>query len=454
MEYDVSIEKSGKIILPNHDLYDDKRKVWNNRFDRRPAVIFECKSEADVVSAVNYANDQDLEVSIHGGGHHLAGTAVCDGGVMVDLSNMNKVTVDKERQIAVVEGGAKLSDIDHETQKYGLATPTGTVSETGIGGLALGGGFGYLRGKYGLTCDNIKSVRMVTAEGELLHVNEENHSDLFWAIRGGGGNFGVVTSFEFQLHPVGPNVLALDVMYDYKDVHQILNRLKEYMITASDEVSVNLAIMQLPPADFLPEFLHHKRVITLSGMYLGQLSREVEETIIEPLVKLAEPIMDNTGIMPYVQLQSKLDPMVPRGVSFDGTSLFFKELTDEAIQLLTKAIDESEVSTIVQLWALHGQMNRTSPHDTAFAIRDANYLLLVDGEIPDESPAKCTEWMDSLYKKLEPYSHKGASYLNGANLDHEIMLKTYRDNYRRLADIKGKYDPKNIFCHNHNIEPA
>ncbi|MFD2044830.1 FAD-binding oxidoreductase [Ornithinibacillus salinisoli] len=454
MDQKLSVEKSGQIILPDHELYEVKRKVWNGAVDRRPAVIFECKSEADVVSAVKYANDQNLTISIRGGGHHVAGTAVCDNGVMIDLSNMKEVHVEEYRRVAIVEGGATLADIDCETQKYGLATPTGTVSKTGVAGLALGGGFGYLRGKYGLTCDNIVGVRMVTAEGEIISVNETEHEDLFWAIRGGGGNFGIVTSFELQLHEVGPNVLAIDVLYDYKDVEQVLQKIQTYMKTAPDEISINVAIVQLPPEPFLPDHLHHKRVVTVSGIYIGELNRMIEEEIIEPLVTLAEPIIDNTGIVPYVEVQKKLDPMVPDGVPVDGTSLFLKELTDETIQILLEEINNAELPMVmVQLWALHGQMNRVSSDDTAFAIRDAGYLLIIDGEIPKDNPSSCSNWMTSVYERILPFSHHGSAYLNGVKVDKDITKKTYRTNYEKLSIIKGKYDPRNMFCHNHNIEP-
>ncbi|SHG35362.1 FAD-binding oxidoreductase [Ornithinibacillus halophilus] len=453
MNEKVRVEKSGTIILPNHDRYDEKRKVWNARIDRRPAVIFECKSEADVISAVNYARQGDLEISIRGGGHHIDGTAVCDGGVMIDLSNMKDVKVDENRKVAVVEGGATLADVDAETQKYGLATPTGTVSETGIAGLALGGGFGYLRGKYGLTCDNIVSARMVTADGKAITVNKDNYPDLYWAICGGGGNFGVVTSFEFQLYPVGPNVLGIDVMYDYRDLKQILHGLKEYMKSAIDEISVNLAIMQLPPAPFLPEALHNKRVVSLSGMYIGELNREIEENVIEPLVSFAEPIMDQTGILPYVELQKKLDAMIDVA-PFDGTSLFFEDLPEDAISTLMNAIENADLPmTLVQIWALHGKMNRIPADEKAFSIRDAGYLLLVDAIVPEDNPQKCRDWVNQLHKDLLPHSLRESAYVNGARIDANITESTYGNNYELLAKIKGKYDPDNLFCHNHNIAP-
>ncbi|WP_164667972.1 FAD-binding oxidoreductase [Virgibacillus doumboii] len=450
----VQTEKSGYIILPTHERYNEKRKVWNRLHDRYPAAIFECLSEKDVMSAVHYAKEQQLEVSVRGGGHHLAGTAVCDNGVMIDLSGMNSVFVDEERQVAVVEAGATLADIDAETQKFGLAVPTGTVSETGIAGLALGGGLGYLRGKYGLTCDNIISARMVTPNGKLIKVSSEDNADLFWAIRGGGGNFGVITAFEFQLYPVGPNVQAIDVMYDYKDAGEIFRKLKVYMESAPDDISVNTAIMQLPPAPFVPESMHFKRVVVVSGMYSGDLTAQAEQTINKPLQELATPLMDNTGMMPYAELQKKLDPMVPAGAEIVGTSLYFNELDENVLNIVFDSIEHSPLPMVMaQFWLLNGKMNRVSPDDTAFAVRDAGCLLLMDGEAIGGDATRSQEWMDSLYKKLLPYSYQKASYLNGAALDEEITRNTYADNYNKLASIKRDVDPDNMFCHNHNIRP-
>ncbi|MGP4105707.1 FAD-binding protein [Virgibacillus sp. L01] len=454
MNEKIKTDKSGYIILPSHERYDEKRKVWNNLIDRYPAAIFECLSDADVISAVSFAKKQNMDISVRGGGHHLAGTAVCEEGVMLDLSKMTTVSVDEKRQIAIVDAGATLGDIDSKTQKFGLATPTGTVSETGIGGLALGGGFGYLRGKYGLTCDNILSVKMVTADGKLLKVSKDEHSDLFWAIRGGGGNFGVVTEFELQLYPVGPNVLAIDTMYDYKDAKEIFQKLDNYMKDAPDEISVNTAIMQLPPAPFLHESMHGKRVIAVSGMYAGELTLETEKTLIEPLQELATPLMDNTGMMPYTDLQKKLDPMVPKGAEVVGTSLFFKELDEAMLDIIFDSMESSPLPmAMVQIWMLNGQMNSVSADETAFAVRDARYLVLFDGEIVKGDPVGGQEWMDSIYEKLTPFSYQKTSYLNGVKLGEEITKNTYGDNYSKLAKIKRDYDPENLFCYNHNIVP-
>ncbi|WP_421380698.1 FAD-binding oxidoreductase [Bacillus salacetis] len=441
-----------RLILPHQDKYDETRKVWNGAIDRKPGAIVVCESAEDVMAAVKFANENGLSISIRGGGHHVAGTAVCDDGVMIDLSQMRKVTVNEDNKIAYVQGGALLQDIDKETQKYGLAVPTGTVSETGVAGLALSGGLGYLRGKYGLTCDNLAGAKLVTAEGELLEINEDNHPDLFWALRGGGGNFGVVTEFQFQLHEVGPEVLALDVMYDYKDAKEIILKAQKFMSDAPDEISINITATTLPPAPFLPEFLHMKKVVMITGMYAGDPKEG--ETAIQPLRKLAEPIVDGTSVMSYTALQSKLDIMVENHIPVYGTSLYFKELTEETVDTLLSKIDSAPApSVLVQLWSLHGKMNRIPADATAFSMRDASCVLLVDMmamHVPEEL---CKKWVDSVYSGLLEHSHRNASYLNGIEPGEEVIKATHGENHDRLVEVKTKYDPDNRFYHNHNIAP-
>jgi len=442
-----------RLILPNHENFDEARKVWNSAIDRKPGVIVRCETEEDVKAGVVFAHENNLTVSVKAGGHHLGGLAVGDDSVLIDLSNMKKVTVDPEKKVAYVQGGATLKDVDNETQKYGLATPTGTVSETGIAGLTLNGGLGYLRGKYGLTCDNLVGASVVTASGELIEVNETSHPDLFWALRGGGGNFGVVTEFVYQLHEVGPEVLALDVMYDYKDAKDVIKKAQAYMNDAPDEVSINLTMTTLPPAPFIPDFLHMKKVIMLTGMFAGTPS--IGEEVIKPLRELGEPIVDGTGIMPYAQLQSKLDVMVPEHVPVHGTSLYFKGLTDEVIDTLLTKIDHAPApSILVQLWSLHGKMNRVASNATPYAIRDANFVLLTDIMAMDVELDLCKQWVDSVYGSLLPSSHHEASYLNGITPSEKVVKAAFRGNYERLMNVKNMYDPKNVFCHNHNVVPG
>ncbi|WP_394236372.1 FAD-binding protein [Niallia oryzisoli] len=442
-----------RLILPGDSRYDETRKIWNAAIDKKPAAIVVCRSEEDVKAAVQFAREKNLSISIRGGGHHVGGFAVCNDGLMIDLSQMRKVKVDTKRQVAIVEGGATLGDIDAETQKHGLATPTGTISETGVAGLALNGGIGYLRGKYGLTCDNLVGARVVTEKGSVLYVNEENHPDLFWALRGGGGNFGVVTTFEFALYPVGPEVFALDVLYDLKDFKQVLHNAQAFLADAPDEaVSINFTAAVLPPAPFLPEFLHFRKVVMAIGMYAGDA--EEGEKVMQPLRELAQPIMDDTSVIPYVRLQKKLDPMVPPHVPVYGTSLYLDDLNDEVMDILLSKMESTPApSFLVQLWSLGGQMNRVPANATPLAIRKAKYVLLVDGmEIGDEG-VLWKKWTDSFYDELLPYSHQKASYLNAFDKDEEVLKNTVRENYNRLVKVKKNYDQKNRFRHNHNIQP-
>jgi FAD/FMN-containing dehydrogenase len=441
-----------RLLLPGDDRFEETKKVWNEAVDKTPAAIVVCESEQDVVAAVEFANEKQLSISIRGGGHHVGGFAVCEGGLMIDLSQMRKVTVDEARQVAFVEGGATLGDIDLETQKFGLAVPTGTVSETGVAGLALSGGLGYLRGKYGLTCDNIVGARVVTAEGSAINVSAQNHPDLFWAIRGGGGNFGIVTKFEFALHKVGPEVFALDVMYDFADAKEILQKVQSYLADAPDEaVSINLTAAVLPPAPFLPEFLHYKKVLMVLGVYSGDAKEGI--AVLQPLRELAKPIVDQSGAVPFAEYQKKLDPMVPSRVRVYGTSLYFDELTDEVVDQLLYKIDNAPApSSLVQLWALGGQMNRVSATATPFAIRNAKFVLLVDIMAMAGDDEVCKQWVDSVYGGLLPFSHKKASYLNGIGEKDDAATNAYQENYQRLLEIKKHYDPENRFRHNHNIK--
>ena len=442
-----------RLILPHDDRYEETRKVWNTAIDRKPAAIVVCQSEEDVINAVEFAKEKELSISIRGGGHHIAGFAACNDGLMIDLSQMRKVKVDPERRVAIVEGGATLGDIDGETQKFGMATPTGTISETGVAGLALNGGIGYLRGKYGLTCDNLVGARIVTTDGVVLYVTEEHHPDLFWALRGGGGNFGVVTAFEFALHPVGPEVFALDVLYDLKDIKQILHKAQQFLAEAPDEaVSINFTAAVLPPAPFLPEFLHFKKVVMVLGMYAGDAKEG--EKMMQPLRELAQPIVDQTGVIPFVQLQKKLDPMVPPHVPVYGTSLYFDDLNEEVIDILLSKMESAPApSFLIQIWALGGQMNRVPANATPLAIRKAKYVLLVDGMDMGDEGALWKQWTDSFYDRMLPYSHQKASYLNAFDQDEEVLKNVVQDNYDRLKRVKKLFDQDNRFRYNHNIQP-
>ncbi len=443
---------NGSVILPEHPNYEESRAIFNAAIKKQPSAIAVCKDELDVAESVQFANVHGLEISIRGGGHHISGTSLTEGGLLIDLSAMKQVEVDETTKVAKVGGGALLSDVDSETQKYGLAVPTGTVSETGIGGLALSGGLGYLRGKYGLSCDNILAAQVVTAHGEIVRASADEHADLYWAIRGGGGNFGVVTQFEFQLFEVGPKVLALDVMYDLQDADSIYRQLDEFQKTAPDEISLNVTVMDLPPLPDLPEFLHFKPVLILSGMYEGEVGHG--EEVIKPLREMATPIVDQSGVVAYTDLQTKLDAMVPQQANFKGSSLFFQDLSPESWQEILAEKERAPGHLMLQLWEVHGQMNRVPADETAFAIRDARYALLLDIMYEDENEEACQEWINGFYHRFAPISYNGAAYLNGIDTDSEIIQNSYAANYKRLVEIKEKYDPENVFQRNHNIQRA
>ncbi|MFB9279475.1 FAD-binding oxidoreductase [Cohnella cellulosilytica] len=443
---------SGSVLLHGDGSYETRRSLWNAAIDNKPAAVVVCWSEADIAEAVRFAADRRIAVSMRAGGHHVGGTAAGEGALMLDLSGMNKVEVDPVRRVAVVEAGATLGDVDRETQKHGLAVPTGTVSKTGIAGLTLNGGLGYLRRKYGLTCDHLIGARLVTANGETIEVGESEFPELLWALRGGGGNFGVVSSFVYRLQPVGPEVLAIDILYDYADLRSILTQARDYAKSAPDEVTFNITATQLPPAPFLPEALHNRRVAIVSGMYAG--SSEEGEAAIGPLRRWATPIADQSAVISYEALQQKLDPLVPDSVPVSGTSLYFAELDDEAIDRFLRQLDHAPTPAILaQLWPLGGQMNRIAAQDTAFANRDASFVLLLDAMAMGASIDSCREWTQAVYADLLPFSLKQSSYLNGIAPGGEVVRHAFGGNFERLRELKRQWDPDNRFRHNHNIDP-
>ncbi|WP_026909254.1 FAD-binding oxidoreductase [Paucisalibacillus globulus] len=436
MGHDLKYQKNGQKINNKHPLYHFKRQVWNSNVDQYPAVIFECKSVDDVIGAIHYANENGLKITVRGGGFHPAGKSVKDNAVLVDLSHMNDVHIDEISRIATIGAGAKISEVDEVTQEYGLAVPLGMVSCIGVSGLALGGGIGYLRGKYGLTSDSVVGVHLITGQGEHIYVNKFHHPELFWAIRGAGQNFGVVTKFEMKLYPVAQHILAIDVIYDYKDLQQILEKVEKYRQTAVDDISFHLAFFYGDNA---------KPYIRLVGMYDGELNLKVEKEIIQPLLELAIPIADNTEIMTYIEMQKKFDSWVGDSFAVEGISLFFHELTNEMIQLLIEECESTEFSLHVTILEFHGKMNRISEYETAFTIRDANYLLIIDAETRKNQEA-ANKWVYDLYEKLLPYSYKQASYLNSSQENEEVIRNSYKCILARLVALKMAYDPENLFC--------
>ena len=457
MRCGMSIQKyeqalQGKILLPSNELYEEKLQIFNSAIKSKPAAIIACETEQDVVEAVNYANARGLTIAVKGGGHHLAGFAIAEGSVVIDQSEMKNIKVNEETNTVEVAAGVRAGEVTAEVQKYGLAVPLGTASNPGAFGVALSGGIGYLRGVYGLACDNIIGATIVTADGEILTVDENSHADLLWALRGGGGNFGVVTKLVFQAYEIGTDVFALDLMYDYADAEEVFTKAQRFVEVAPNEsVAVNFTVTILPPEPFLPEALHFKKVIMVLGMYAG--AKEEGEAAMQPLRELAKPIVDQSGIIPYRALQQKLDPMIPPSVNCYGTALYFDKLEGETLQTFLSFMDAPPSPGILgQVWSLGGKMNEVTAETSPFAMRDAGWVLIVDVMALDDDDAVCETWINDLYAGLLPYAHKKASYLNSINPTENATKDAFSDNYARLQQVKEIYDPKNVFCHNHNIK--
>ena len=446
----------GQLIQPSDADYDEARQVWNGYIDKYPALIAQCTGTADVIDAVTFARKHDIEVSVRGGGHNVAGSALCDDGMVIDLSGMRGIHVDASQKLARVQGGATWGDLDRETQVFGLAAPGGVVSTTGVAGLTLGGGLGWLRKKYGLSCDNLNSVEIVTADGKLLTASHNENKDLFWALQGGGGNFGIVTSFEFQLHEVGPTVMMCAVMYPIEIADKVLSAWKDFMVTSPDEISSQALFWALPDSDDFPKEARGKHVIAISAMYAGD-SNEGEKKLQE-LREIDTPVIDLSGQIPYTVAQTMFDPFFPENERY----YYFKSqdlasLNKETMHALIEgAKDRPVASILVALWHYGGKMNRIGSKDTAFGSRDTSFLFSVDAIWDDPSDSEeVIGWARNFLDKMERFAGDGM-YVNFSGFGEEgedLVRAAYGDNYERLAKIKAKYDPDNFFHINQNIKP-
>jgi FAD/FMN-containing dehydrogenase len=447
----------GPLLRPGDAGYEEARQVWNGMIDKRPALIARCTGVADVVAAVNFAREQELLVAVRGGGHNAAGNATCDDGLVIDLSLMRGVHVDAKGRTVRAQGGATWGDLDRETQLFGLATPGGAVSTTGIAGLTLGGGLGWLRRKYGLSCDNLVSVDVVTADGKLVTASEDEQSDLFWAIRGGGGNFGVVTSFEYRLHPVGPMALFLLILYPAAQARTILPGWRDFMASAPDEFSSNAFFWTVPPAPMFPPQIHGERILVMAGLYAGPV--EQGERVIQPLRELARPLADLTGPMPYTAIQSSLDALFPAGaLNYYWKSHYLTSLDDAVIDtLVERAVERPSEMTIVDLWAMGGAASRVPAEATAFGDRSAPFWLVFNTTWADPADtATNVQWTRDFWRAMQPHAKAGI-YMNfpGLNEEGEQMVQaSHGVNYEQLVAIKDKYDPTNLFRLNQNIRPS
>lgn len=446
----------GQLITPDDENYDSARQVWNGMIDRRPALIVRCKGAADVINAVNFARENDLLVAVRGGGHNVAGTAVCDDGIVIDLSEMRSVRVDPVARVAQVQGGALWGDVDHETQAHGLATTGGIVSHTGVAGLTLGGGIGWLMRKYGLTVDNLISADVVTANGTFLSASEEKHADLFWALRGGGGNFGVVTSFEFALHPVGPQVLAGSVFWEADDTAEVLRFYRDFARNAPNELGTVVKFGTIPPLSVVSKDLHWRPAMALNVCWMGSI--EEGERVLEPMRKHGTPLVDLIAPKPYMTHQSSTDSTVLHGWHYYWKSTDLPELSNDLINVLVEhAFSATSPRSYSVMFHLGGAVSRISSDATSYAGRHALHNINVNGVwLPDQDLAETeTVWTRKFFRALEPF--REGVYVNFLDADDgpQRVREAYGDSiYTRLATIKAKFDPDNLFRMNQNIIPT
>ncbi len=447
----------GPLLRVGDPGYDEARVVFNGMFDRRPALILRCRGAADVMDAVQFAHRHNLLTAVRGGGHSVAGNSICDEGLVIDLSQMSGVVVDRAARVARVLGGATWADVDRETQVFGLATPGGIVSHTGVAGLTLGGGIGWLRNKYGLSCDNLVSADVVTADGEVLTASANENADLFWALRGGGGNFSVVTSFEFELHPVGPTVAAVFSIYPMELTRDVLNQWREWVGSAPEEASSEIAMWTAPASPSLPSSVHNREVVIASGVYAGDPQEGLQ--VLQPLRGFGKPLGEIAGAIPYRSVQSAFDPFFPNTgeVIAHWKSLYLDDLTDAAIEIMADcAENRSSRSTMVFVQHLGGAVRRVGPDETAFAVRDAAFVMNFMGNWRDarETP-RHVAWVREAWNRILPHS-TGAVYLNFLGQEERdadtLVRSAFGSNYDRLIEIKAKYDPTNLFRLNHNIK--
>ena len=447
-------EFRGQIIQPGDSNYDEARKIWNAMVDCKPALIAQVSGADDVSSAIKFAQANKLDITIRGAGHNIAGNSICNDGLMIDFSNMKKVSVDSNKKIALVEPGATLKDFDAEAQKYGLATPVGINSTTGIAGLTLGGGFGWLTRKYGFTVDNLLSADVVTVDGKKLKASEKENADLFWAIRGGGGNFGVVTQFEFKLYPVGPEILAGLLVFPFKQAKSILQQYRDFIQITPPEFNVWVVMRKAPPLPFLPENVHGKEVVILAICVVSEFDKN--ERLIESLRSFGDPVGEHIGNMPYVNWQQAFDPLLTPGARNYWKTHNFIEIQDGAIDSMTEYAGKlPSPQCEIFIAYLEGKSNTIPADAMAYPGRDLKYVLNVHGRWDDANQDKeCINWARDFFNSSSKFASGGAYVNFMTDEEKDRVAKAYGPNYKRLAQIKKKYDPDNLLKHNQNIKPS
>ncbi|MCU0558978.1 MAG: FAD-binding oxidoreductase [Desulfobacterales bacterium] len=446
----------GRILTAGDEAYDSERRVWNGLIDRKPGAIVQCQDAADVMAAVAFAAERGIAISVRGGGHNVAGSCMVENGFLIDLSSMRGVRVEPGKRIAVAEGGARLGDLDRAAQAYGLAAPVGVVSATGVAGLTLHGGVGWLLRKHGLAIDNLLSAEIVTADGRLRRADPTENSDLFWAIRGGGGNFGAVTSFTFKVHPVGPEVWLSAPIYPLDRAQEVLAAFRDFMEAAPDELMGLAVFWSAPEAPQVPKELHGSPVLILLTCYTGPFAEG--EAVIAPLRRIGTPIADLGGPMRFVDVQTFLDQDYPDGKFYYWKSIYLDRLDAEAIQALFDhtASRPSPLSSI-DVWTLGRAMRRVKSTDTAFYKRDAPYMIGIEANWDKHEDTEANiEWARRVFEEMKKFSH-GGNYLNFPGFFEEqesLLLGAYGENLKRLKSIKAEYDPANLFLGAINIAPG
>jgi FAD/FMN-containing dehydrogenase len=450
---DLQSRLQGKLISPQDPDYNTARKVYNGMIDKHPNLIVQCSCVEDVVTMVSYARENELLVAVRGGGHNGAGLGVCDDGLVIDLSGMKQIDVDPDRQTVLVEGGCLLKELDAATHEYGLAVPTGINGTTGVGGLTLGGGLGYLTRHCGLTIDNLLEANMVLADGRMVKASATENNDLFWAIRGGGGNFGVVTSFLFKAHPIS-TVVAGPILYELDDAKEMMQWYRAYIKDAPDEINGWFAFLTVPPGPPFPEHLYLKKMCGILWCYSGPV--DDADRLLGLIRAVKTPALDLVGPLPVPVLQGLFDPLYPPGIHTYWKADYVNELSDEAIDIhLQHAKQLPTMLSTMHLYPVNGAAARVGNEETAWSYRDATWAMVIVGIDPDAANDELiTNWARNYWQDLHPYGAGGA-YVNFMMDEGEDRVKaTYGDNYDRLVAIKTKYDPNNLFRVNQNIKPA
>jgi hypothetical protein len=442
----------GEIILPGDAQYDTARKVYNGMIDRKPSIITKCADVPDVISAVNFGRNNNLLIAVRSGAHNAGGLGVCDDGLVIDLSKLKFTHVDPDEKTVRVGAGCTWGDVDHATNGFGFVTPSGIISTTGVGGLTLGGGIGHLTRKFGLTIDNLIEAEVVLANGKLVKANKDNKPDLYWAIRGGGGNFGVITSFLFKLNKLS-NVFAGVTLWELDRAAEVMKWYRKFIKNAPEDINGFFAFLMVPPGDPFPKNLHFKRMVGIIWCYTG--SAKKADDVFKPIRNL-KPDFEFLGTMPHPMLQSMFDPLLPSGMQWYWKADFINELPDEAIDMHIKYARElPTLLSLMHMYPVNGAAAKPGKKDTAWSYRDATWAVVICGVDPDPANKDLiTKWAKDYYNAIHPYS-AGGSYVNFLMHDegNERVRATYRGNYDRLAKIKQKYDPENLFRVNQNIEP-